>query len=632
MIATMALASCGTENDDVQIQPADTDKTVENTIADTKEQITFKAVYSNGDGLSKTAIKDRTGLVFSAGDKIRVFDGTDASVFDGDITDGTSATCNFTGTANPAEIYYAVYPSSAENMTASSVSAKIPTEQNAEAGTFDKNAHVMVASASGTEKEFKFKTANAFIRFTAPRNLKSVVMTGNNGEAIAGNITVSGYSDIAVSGASATSITLSGTMEKGKEYYISYAPAKFAKGITLTLTDENDNEGTYATNKFESKPNQVNNIKEEKFDKAFYYTLPAGESLGDYLASFTGEVAEVILEDYSSPNDVKTALTNNSTKKVKLVLPESVTTIGYYAFYNCNNLVSIEMPGVTSIGKGAFFGCTSLALISLPKNLTSIGDYAFCECSNLALTSLPKNLTSIGDYAFYRCTSLALISLPENVTSIGMSAFEGCTSLALTTLPEKVTSIEESAFLGCTSLALTSLPKNVASIGNYAFYGCTSLALNSLPNGVTSIGNYAFLGCTSLALTSLPENLTSIGETAFDGCTSLALTSLPENVASIGKEAFFYCKSLEQITILSKVEKLGNDAFYGCSNLKSITILGNPEIGDASEKDDYDKCTAGTVINVSEESYNSYTDYWKAINGNSNITVKVNEVAIDDLP
>ncbi len=607
MIAAMALASCGTENDDVQVLPADGDKTVETPATDNKEQITFKAVYSNGDGISKTAIEDRTNLVFTAGDEINVFDGTSASIFTGDISSGTSATCNFTGTANPADIYYAVYPSSA-SLDASSVSAEIPVAQDAVAGTFDKNAHIMVASASGAKKEFKFKTANAFIRITAPRNLKSVVMTGNNGEKIAGNITVSGYSDIAVSDASETSITLSnsGIMEKGKEYYISYAPANFTNGITLTLTDEKGNQGTYTTNKFESKPNQVNNIKAEKLFMAFYpgYVSKSCEELSDYLASFTGEVAEVILKKYS-PDDVKTALKNNSTKKVKLVLPESEETIEYEAFYNCKNLVSIEMPGVTSIGGNAFRGCTSLALTSLPENLTSIGNYAFGSCSSLALTSLPEDVSSIGEYAFSSCKSLALTSLPDGVTSIG-----------------------EYAFNNCTSLALTSLPKNVASIGNNAFYNCSSLALTSLPEGVTSIGNNAFFNCSSLALTSLPKGVTSIGDYAFYKCSSLALTSLPEGVSCIGKSAFYNCSSLAQITIPSTVTTLDNDAFYNCSKLKTITILGNPTIGDASQKDDYNRCPEGTVINVSKESYNSYTNYWKAINDKSNITVKVNGVAL----
>ncbi|MCQ2250736.1 MAG: leucine-rich repeat domain-containing protein [Bacteroidales bacterium] len=472
MIATMALASCGTENEDVQVLPVDGDKTVETPATDNKEQITFKAVYSDGEGISKTAVENRNCLVFTEGDNITVFDGKESSVFYGDITSGTSATCNFTGTADPdAENYYAVYSLKVEKMTASSASVEIPSAQDAEAGTFDKKAHVMVASASGAKKEFKFKTANAFIRITAPRNLKSVVMTGNNGEAIAGNVTVSGYSDITVSDASATSITLSGTMEKGKEYYISYAPAKFTKGITLTLIEETGKQGAYTTKDFEAKPNQVNNIKAEKLDKAFYYTLPKGASLSDYLASFTGEVAEVIVTECENLyNEVGDALFYNPDKKVKLVLPGSITQIDEETFMGTSNLLSIEMPGVTNIG-------------------------------------------------------------------------------------------------------------------NRAFYRCTSLVLTSLPDIVDHIGNQAFQDCINL----------------------------------------------EQITIPSNVEFLGDDAFFGCPSLKSITILGNPSINDP-DKNDYNFCPNGTVINISQASYDSYKNYWKDCNGNTYITVKVNGVPVDELP
>ena len=96
---------------------------------------------------------------------------------------------------------------------------------------------------------------------------------------------------------------------------------------------------------------------------------------------------------------------------------------------------------------------TSLTLTSLPDGITSIGAYAFYECTSLALTSLPDGLTSIGDRAFFGCTSLVLANLPDGLTSIGNQAFEDSTSLALTSLPDGLTSIGDRAFEGCISLA-----------------------------------------------------------------------------------------------------------------------------------------------------------------------------------
>ena len=496
MIASIALASCESEVEDVNIRPDDSGS-AEITIPGNREQITFKAVHQNGDGISKTAIVDKTCLHFTAGDEINVFDGDKSCVFTGDIKEGTSATCNFSGSANPdAETYYAVYPSSA-SLDASKVSGSIPTSQTAVAGTFDKNAHVMVASASGSKKEFAFKTANAFIRIIAPRNLKSIVMTGNNNEAIAGDFTILGYSDFTVSGATESSITLSGTMEKENVYYISYIPANFTDGIKLTITDEDKFQVTYTTKAFLSKPNQVNTISVQKLDNLFSSKKMSSEELSGYLESFTGEVASVFLETFEK-DVVVSALKDNININVKLILPESVKEIESNTFKECSNLVSIEMPGVTKIGENAFSGCSNLALTSLPSGVTMIGESAFSGCSNLALTSLPSGVTEIDNYAFMGCEKLPLVSLPNSVESIGIEAFSGCSNLALTSLPDGIIDIGDRAFYECTELAITSIPDKVTSIADEAFFGCTSLEEISIPPSVQKLGNNFLHSCSNL--------------------------------------------------------------------------------------------------------------------------------------
>ena len=98
------------------------------------------------------------------------------------------------------------------------------------------------------------------------------------------------------------------------------------------------------------------------------------------------------------------------------VVPDGVTSIGKWAFLNCDSLVSIALPeGLISIGNYAFVGATSLASASFPDSLTSIGYAAFRGATSLASVSLPDSLTSIGDTAFYLCSSLPMVYVPPRL-------------------------------------------------------------------------------------------------------------------------------------------------------------------------------------------------------------------------
>ena len=111
---------------------------------------------------------------------------------------------------------------------------------------------------------------------------------------------------------------------------------------------------------------------------------------------------------------------------------DSVTSIGYMAFYNCTGLTSITIPdSVTSIGSSAFYGCSGLKTVDL--------------------TSYSK-LTSIRYMAFYNCTGLTAVKLPIDITSIEDSTFRGCTGLTSITIPDSVTSIDDKAFYDCSIL------------------------------------------------------------------------------------------------------------------------------------------------------------------------------------
>ena len=304
-------------------------------------------------------------------------------------------------------------------------------------------------------------------------------------------------------------------------------------------------------------------------------------------------------------------------------IPDSVTSIGYRAFYDCSALTSVNIPdSVTSIGRAAFdktgyvndeynwknnvlyignyliatkkeiegeykikngtrciadsafVGCTGLTSISIPSSVTSIEDYAFGGCTSLTGISIPNSVISIGVHAFDGCTGLTSISLPDSVTNIGDYTFQSCSSLTSIDIPDSVTSIGDAAFVYCSSLTSISLPDSVTSISYCAFASCTGLTSISLPDSVTSIGDYAFDGCTGLTSISLPDSVTSISYYAFKSCIGLTSISFPNSVTSIDQSAFEGCTGLTSISLPDSVTSIGAMAFFNCDSLTDVYYSG----------------------------------------------------------
>ena len=147
-----------------------------------------------------------------------------------------------------------------------------------------------------------------------------------------------------------------------------------------------------------------------------------------------------------------------------VTIPQSVTSIGDYAFSHCEKMDSLTInDATTSIGSWAFDECYKLTTLSLGKNITTIGDYAFLDCHTLDNVTIPPSVTSIGKSAFYRCYALTTLSLGENIEKIGSYAFAECGHLTNVTIPEKVKTIEPYTFGWCTSLKYITLPAGLTS-------------------------------------------------------------------------------------------------------------------------------------------------------------------------
>ena len=271
------------------------------------------------------------------------------------------------------------------------------------------------------------------------------------------------------------------------------------------------------------------------------------------------------------------------------IIPNSVISIGTYAFEDCSSLTSLTIPNsVLSIGYMAFRGCSGLTSLTIPNSVISIGSYAFRDCSSLTSLTIPNSVTSIGDAAFRECISLTSLTIPNSVISIGSGAFRGCSGLTSLTIPNSVTSIGSGAFSGCSGLVSVTIPNSVISIDGGVFSDCSGLTSVTIPNSVTSIGNNTFRDCCSLTSITIPNSVTSIGNSAFSGCSSLTSIIIPNSVASIGYDAFRECISLTSVTIPNSVTSIGSYTFAYCSGLTSVTIpnsvtsIGNGAFGNCN--------------------------------------------------
>ena len=339
----------------------------------------------------------------------------------------------------------------------------------------------------------------------------------------------------------------------------------------------------------------------------------------DELSSIMVESNNQVYDSRNNCNAIIETATNTLIVGCKqTTIPNTVTTIGNSAFYDCTGLTSIVIPNsVTTIDYSAFYGCTNLSDISIPSSVTAIGasafentawfnnqpddllyigaiayrykgtmpegtsitikngtlslaDFVFDNCTGLTNVSIPNSVTYIGNNAFNQCSSLTSVNIPNSVTTLAGEAFANCSSLTRVVIPNSITTINDGLFWACSSLTTVTLPNTITSIGSYAFYDCSGLTSITIPNSVATIGKYAFNRCSGLTSMVIPNSVTAISELTFRGCSSMTSITIPNTVTSIGRLAFWQCSSLTSIIIPSKVTSIGNQAFLDCLALKSV--------------------------------------------------------------
>ena len=213
---------------------------------------------------------------------------------------------------------------------------------------------------------------------------------------------------------------------------------------------------------------------------------------------------------------------------------------------------------------------------TIPNSVTTIGYEAFVNCNKLIEIIIPKGVTTIEDKAFY-CAGLENISIPESVTTIGKNVFENCNKLTEVTIPGTVKTIDDETFGFCRGLKKVILSKGVEVIGKNAFYNCDALTGVIIPRSVTTIGEYAFSNCTGLTEITIPESVTTIKKFAFSSCNGLTEIVIPETITTIENCAFALSSKLNKIFIPNSVTSIGvnigiNESITG-NTVKSAGIV-----------------------------------------------------------
>lgn len=280
----------------------------------------------------------------------------------------------------------------------------------------------------------------------------------------------------------------------------------------------------------------------------------------------------------------------------RIVLPDTLKSIGSNAFYGCKYLSgSLIIPeGVTEIKRGAFNGCIGLnGILSLPSTLKKLGnrgeddmgdegtDYyggVFQNCRNLTGNLiLPDNLELIRGYCFSGCSGLyGELRLPAKLKRMGNCAFSYCSGFTGSlSIPQGITALPSEAFHNCGFNGTLTLHDGITNIANDAFANCHFKGELHLPKSLKVISENVFCNNDFSGTLTLPSTLTHIGSNAFaNNWRLMGVLDIPNEVESIGESAFSNCKMLEGIIFPESMETIRQGAFNECYGINSIVCKG----------------------------------------------------------
>ena len=336
-------------------------------------------------------------------------------------------------------------------------------------------------------------------------------------------------------------------------------------------------------------------------------------------------------------------------------IPNSVTSIGDWAFQHCFSLQSITIPeSVTSIGDGAFWQC-GLTSITIGNSVTSIKDRAFAYCSSLdtiyveastppalgeeVFTNTPASICYIpcGTKAAYEASDWAqymgeFVEDCDNKCGNRLYWEYSDTQLSITGYGDMYDyDIEPQPWQQHrTKITQISLPEGMTSVGAAAFADCKYVTSVVIPATVEKIHDSAFEDCRMLSSLSFaePSALTSIGNWAFYNCHKLQYITIPEGVTEIGEAAFFDCTYLSELTLPATMEYIADNGFALCAKLRRMNVNATtPPQVEARTFEDVDRTIPVVVPDASVNAYKA-APVWQEFNivGKNNVPSAVDNV------
>ena len=274
--------------------------------------------------------------------------------------------------------------------------------------------------------------------------------------------------------------------------------------------------------------------------------------IGNSFEGCTG-LSSVVIGD--NVKNIDSSAFKNCTALTSIAIPNSVTSIGKEAFKDCSGLNKVIVSDI-ALWCGIIFDSpdanpllyanhlysdeqTEILDLVIPNSVTSIGNYAFHDCSALTSVTIGSSVTSIGSKAFNHCSGLKKVIISDIAAWCGIKfdiSDPNPLFYANHLYSDEQTEIQDLV-----------IPNNVTSIGNYAFGYCYGLTSVIIPNSVKNIGEYAFYNCSALTSVTIGSGVTGIGRNAFDGANIPTVISLKENPFAI-KGRSLYERTFSQNT------------------------------------------------------------------------------------